>query len=78
LAGSAFSALTDSPKSQGSTPGYAGLEHHKALILAKNVLYIDLSYEYENRRARMPLPRLGALFFAVHPKGQSEGVKFHA
>jgi hypothetical protein len=42
--------LTDLPKLHFRKRWIALLWHYKALILAKNVLYIDLSDEYEKRR----------------------------
>ena len=69
--------LTDMSKLQGDCCGIALLAHHKALILAKNVLYRINPMKIKNA-ATDALPRLGALFFAVVPKGLVRGREFHA
>jgi hypothetical protein len=50
------------------------LQRHKALILAKNVLYMQNPMKMKNA-ATDALPLSGALFFAAAPKGfDQEGV----
>jgi hypothetical protein len=60
--------LTDMSKSQVDYRGIAVLRRHKALILAKNVLYMQNPMKIKNA-ATDALPLSGALFFAAAPKG---------
>jgi hypothetical protein len=56
----------------------AVLRCHKALILAKNVLYRENRPMKMKNAATDALPPLGALFFAAAPKGLVRGREFHA
>jgi hypothetical protein len=64
-------------KLQACYRGIALLRRHKALILAKNVLYRQNPMKMKNA-ATDALPRSGALFFAATPKGLERGREFHA
>jgi hypothetical protein len=64
-------------KLQADCRGIAHLRPHKALILAKNVLY-RLNPMKKKNAATDALPLSGALFFAVAPKGLERGREFHA
>jgi hypothetical protein len=64
-------------KLQADCRGIAHLRLHKALILAKNVLYIQNPMKIKNA-ATDALPLSGALFFAAAPKGLERGREFHA
>jgi hypothetical protein len=62
------SALTDMPNLEAIYLWIALLRRHKALILAKNVLYMQNPMKIKNA-ATDALPLSGALFFAAAPKG---------
>jgi len=79
IAGTADAApvLTDMSKLQGDCCGIALLAHHKALILAKNVLYRINPMKIKKRRYGCA-PSLGSLIFRGCTQGLVRGREFHA
>jgi hypothetical protein len=67
-------ALTDMPKLQAGYVGIALLRRDKALILAKNVLYIITSDEDEKCRYGCAPPSREPYFSRLHPSVLKEGV----
>jgi hypothetical protein len=57
--------------------GIAVLRRHKALILAKNVLYMQNPMKIKNA-ATDALPLSGPYFSRLHPRVLKRGREFHA